>query len=75
MEFPTWGYLILHKFRSNLPICNNLSAYFFFFFCGQDNLLVGQFGAMGRFNLLCGQSNLLSGQMPTQLTCYLPSQR
>ena len=35
------------------------------FFCGQDNLLGGQFGAMGRFNLLGGQSNLLGGRMPT----------
>ena len=41
-------------------------------FCGQDNLLGGQFWAMGRFNLLGGQSNLLGGQMPTQLTYYLP---
>ena len=30
-----------------------------FFFCVQDNLLGGQFWAMGRFNLLGGQSNLL----------------
>ena len=27
------------------------------FFCGQDNLLGGQFGVMGRFNLLGGQNN------------------
>ena len=40
--------------------------------CGQDNLLGGQFWAMGRLNLLGGQINLLGGQMPTQLTCYLP---
>ena len=39
-------------------------------FCGQDNLLGGQFWAMGRLNLLGGQINLLGG--PTQLTCYLP---
>ena len=43
-----------------------------FFFCGQDNLLGGEFWAMGRFNLLGGQSNSQGGQMPTQLTCYLP---
>ena len=30
-----------------------------FFFCGQDNLLGGQFWAMGRSDLLGGQSNLL----------------
>ena len=41
-------------------------------FCGQDNILVGNFWAMGKFNLLSGQSNLLVGQMSTQLTCYLP---
>ena len=60
----------LHTFaqiRSKLAICN--SAYFF---CWLDNLLGGQFWAMGSFNLLGGQSNLLGGQMPTQLTCYLP---
>ena len=33
---------------------------------------VGNFWAMGRFNLLGGQSNLIGGQIPTQLTCYLP---
>ena len=42
------------------------------FFCEQDNLLCGQFWAMGRFNLLGGQSNLLDGQKPTKLTSYLP---
>ena len=41
-------------------------------FCGQDNLLGGQFWAMGRLNLLGAQTNLLGGQMPTQLTYYLP---
>ena len=53
-------------------LCTNLSLKFLFviiivpvFFCGQDNLLGGQFWAVGRFNLL-------GGQMPTQLTCYLP---
>ena len=51
-----------------MPIDNNHSAYFL---CGQDNLLGGQFWAVGRFNLLGGQNNLLGGQMPTQLTCYL----
>ena len=62
-----WGKsLILHKFRSKLPICNNQS------FCDQGNLLDGQFWAMGRFNLLGGQSNLLGGHLLTQLTCYLP---
>ena len=69
MGFPTWDQSILYKFRFKLPICNNLSAYF----CRQDNLLGGQFWAMGRCNLLGGQSNSLAGQMPTQLTCYLPS--
>ena len=58
--------------------CKNLSLNSLFliivvlFFCGQDNLLGGQFWAMDRFNLLGGQINLLGGQMPTQLTCYLP---
>ena len=44
------------------------------FFCGQDNLLGGQFWAMDGFDLLGGQINLLGGQMPTQLTFffYLP---
>ena len=42
------------------------------FFSGQDNLLSGQFWAVGRLNLLGGQINLLGGKMPTQLTCYLP---
>ena len=42
------------------------------FFLWQDNLLGGQFWAIGRFNLLGGQGNLLGGQMPTQFTCYLP---
>ena len=54
---------------SKLPIYHNYSTYFF---CGQNNLLGGQFWAMGRFNLLGGQSKLLGGQMPTQLTCHLP---
>ena len=48
--------------RSKLPICNNYSVFFFFFHCGQDNLLGGRVWAMGRF---MGQSNLLGGQMPT----------
>ena len=58
--------------------CNNLGLNFLFliiwcpFFCGQDNLLGGQFWAMGRLNLLGGQINLLGGQMPTHLTCHLP---
>ena len=52
-----------------MSVSNYHSAYFF---CGQDNLLGGQFWAMGRFNLLGGQNNLLGGQLPTQLTCYLP---
>ena len=39
-----------------------MPIFFFFFFFGQDNLLGGQFWAMGRFNLLGGQSDLLSGQ-------------
>ena len=46
-----------------MPICYNHSGHFF---CGQDNLLGGQFWAMGRFNLL-------GGPMPIQLTIiYLP---
>ena len=57
------------KNKSKSPIFKKSDAHFF---CGQDNLLGGQFWAMGRFNLLGGQSNLLGGQMPTQLTCYLP---
>ena len=36
------------------------------FFCGQDNLLGGQFWAMGRLNLLGGQNNLL-GVNPVNL--------
>ena len=57
------------KYRSNLPICNNHSAYFF---CGQENLLDWQFYTISKFNLLGRQSrsNLLGGQMPTQLTCF-----
>ena len=64
--FQLWSLSIFHKFRSKLPICNDHSVYFFF--CGQDNLLGGQFWAMGMLNLLGGQSNLLGEQMPTQLT-------
>ena len=67
MGFPTWS-----------QSCTNLGLICLFviiivpiIFCGQDNLLGGQFWAMGRFNLLGGQSNLLGGQMPTQLICYL----
>ena len=52
-------------------VCKNLHLNCIVSF-GQDNLLGGQFWAMGRLNLLDGQSNLLGGQMPTQLTCYLP---
>ena len=35
------------------------------FFCGQDNLLGGQFWAMDRLNLLGGQIILLGGQCPS----------
>ena len=52
-----------------MSVYNNHSAYFF---CGHDNLLGGQFWAMGRFNLLGGLNSLLSVKLPTQLTCYLP---
>ena len=45
-------------------------------FCGQDNLLGGQFWAMGKLNLQGGQIYLLDGQIPVQLTCYLnPKQK
>ena len=37
----------------------------------QDNLLGGQFWAMGRFNLLGGQSKLLGEQMPTLNPSFL----
>ena len=48
-----WGFkLLVSQFCTNLGL-NCL------FFCGQNNLLGGQFRAMGRFNLLDGQSNLL----------------
>ena len=52
-----------------MSVCNYHSAYFFY---GQDDLLGGQFWAMGRFYSLGGQNNLLGGQLPIQLTCYLP---
>ena len=55
--FLTWVWSILDIFRFKLSFCNNHSA--FFFFCGQDDLLGGQFWAMNRFNLLGGQNNLL----------------
>ena len=58
----------MHKLSSQLPVCDNHTAYFS---CGQDNLLGGQFWAMGRYNLLGGQSNLLGRQMLTQLICCL----
>ena len=67
--FPTSCQSIVHRFMSKLPVCNTRSTYFL---SGQDNSMIGQFWAVGRFNLLGGQSNLLGGQMPTQLTCYLP---
>ena len=50
----------LYKFRAKLPISSDHSVYFF---CGQDNLLGGQFWAMDMFNLLGGQRNLQGGQM------------
>ena len=56
------------KLGLKMSVCENRSSYFF---CGHDNLLGGQFWAMGIFNLLGGQNNLLVGQLPTQLTCYL----
>ena len=49
------------KNKSKLPIFNNSDARLF---CGQDNLLGGQFWALGRFDLLNGQVNLLGGQCP-----------
>ena len=52
-----------YLFRLHMSVCFDHRAYFF---CGQDNLLGGQFWAMSRFILL-------GGQLPTQLTCYLPS--
>ena len=55
------------KNKYKLSIFNNNDTYFF---CGQDNLLGGQFWAMDGFDLLGGQINLLGGQMPTQLTFF-----
>ena len=67
------GLIVLRVFEARTLLISNPdhSAYFF---CEQDNLLGGQFWAMGGFNSLGGQNNLLGhgGQLPTQLTCYLP---
>ena len=50
-----WGFQLgvrqFHTLWFKLPISNNLSAYCF---SGQDNLLGGQFWAMGRLNLQGG---------------------
>ena len=51
-----------------MSVYNNHSAYFF---GGQDNLLSGQFWAMGRFNLLGGQNNLLGGQVNLLFTSLM----
>ena len=45
-----------------MSVSNNYSVYFA---CRQDDLLDGQFWALGRFNLL-------GGQLSTQFPCYLP---
>ena len=66
---PLWVGQFWQKFTSDLFSFDKLGCPFS---CGQENLLGGQFWAMGRLNLLGGQSNLLGGQMPTQFTCYLP---
>ena len=63
-----WGLQLgVSKFCTNLGL-NSLLALTFnnhsaFFFCGQNNLLGGQFWA--RAGLMVGQSNLLDEQMPT----------
>ena len=79
-----WGYSSGVSLLGYSQLCKNLCLNCLFltqfliivvpiFFCEQDNLLGGQFWAMGRLNLLGGQINLQCGQMPTQqLTCYLP---
>ena len=47
MRFFSFGFVNFAKLRSKFPIFNNCGA--------QDNLLGGQFWAMGRLNLLGGQ--------------------
>ena len=70
------SYFELVKFaqvRYKLSVCDNRSAYFYF--CGEDNLLGGQFWAMGRFILLGEQNNILRGQLLTQLNLLFNSLR
>ena len=53
----------IHQFYTNLALsCLLVIILVPIFFCGQDNLLGGQFWAMGRFKL-GGQNNLLGGQI------------
>ena len=69
-----WGFQLgVRQFYTNFGLnCLFVIIFNAYYFSGQDNLLGGQFWAMGRLNVLGGQNNLPGGQMPTQLTCYLP---